>query len=317
MAPKAEAFDTTRWLKEDLGFSDDDVKVLLPKFEARKEKVAGGYLRQADYNRAMDEGRQSLQRLQADLKAKDDQLTREMAEWASLQQGDEKKAETLRTELEQTRLEKFQLEQRIKAVAEEHGLDMTKILPTGTTPPPAPGAPGSTPPPKAPDLSQFVSTTQFGGVVDYMLSLPAELAAIGHEHHALTGQVLDTRPLVQELKARVAAKKPADLRTIWEEQHKIPDLRETKAKEKYEADLKAAEARGREAARSEAALPNQHPVGHTAPVFTKLGPGESGGSKLQRPQPGVQTRNFAESLRSRKYAQGPAASGGAGTPGAK
>lgn len=320
MAAKAPEFDTLKWLKEDLGFSEADAKALLPKFEPVKAKVAGGYLRQADFSRAMNEGKQELDRLQTELKTKDAQLTREMAEWASLQQGDDKKVEALRTDLEQTRLEKFQLEQRIRSVAEEHGIDVTKIITTAPGQPPVPGQPPAPipgqPPPSPIDTSKFVGMEQFGGVVDYMLSLPAELAAIGYEHQQLTGEVLDTRPLVQELKARVAKKTPADIRTIWEETHKIPALRETKTKEKYDADIKAAEERGRNAARSEAALPGQHPAGHTAPVFTKIGAGSEGGSKLQRPAAGASTRGFAESLASRKYAQGPAA-GGRGGPGAK
>jgi len=315
MAAKASGFSTAKWLKEDLGFTDVQVQTLLPLFEPVRTKIEGGYLRQADYSKFMNDGKVELERLQGEIAAKDAQLTREMTEWASLQQGDERKATALRTELEQARLERFQLEQRIRTIAEEQGLDVTKILTTPTPPPPgAPGAPGAPPaqPPASPPSPDpnLVSREQFGSVVDYMLSLPAELAVLAQEHYALTGETLDARPIITELKARVTKKQPADLRQIWEEQHKISEKREAKTKAKYDADIKAAEDRGREAARSEAALPGQHPTGTHAPIFKQTA---ETGSRLQRPQPGQTTRGFAESLRSRKYAQGPAAQ--ASTPG--
>lgn len=306
MAPKAVAFDTAKWLKEDLGFTDEQVKVLLPAMDPVKEKIANGYLRQADYGRQMND----LKGLQDSLKAKDDQITREMAEWASMQAGDETKATELRSQLEKANLERFQLEQQIRRVADEHGLDVAKLLPTNPNPPNpgTPGAPGTPGVPQALDPNKFVPREQFASVMSYMLDVPAELAAIGQEHHALTGEYLDTRPLIAELKDRVAKKQPADLRVIWEEKHGIKEKREAQATAKHTEEIKAAEERGRQAARSEAMLPNQHPTGHSSPVFTKL-TGPDHGSKLQRPQAGQATRQIAESLRSRKYASGPPAGG--------
>jgi hypothetical protein len=150
-------------------------------------------------------------------------------------------------------------------------------------------------------------------VVDYMLSVPAELAAIAQEHFDLTGERLDTRPLVADLKARIAKKQPADLRAIWEEKYQVPEKRTAATKAKYDADIAAAEARGREAARSERELPGQHPAGQHSPVFT----GIHGESKVARPQPGQNTRGFADSLRSRKYApQVQPAAPAPGSPGA-
>lgn len=284
------SFDTTKWLKEDLGFSDEEVKTLGPMFDKRKDKVEGGYLRQADYSRNIAE----VQKLQTALAAKDAQLNSEMAEWAALQAGDETKAAALRTELEQTRVEKFQLEQKIKTLAEEHGIDVTKVLPATPTPDPSQKK-VETP---VFDENKYIPRDQFGQVVDYMLGVPAELSAIEREHFALTGEHLDTRPLIVDLKSRIAAKKPADLRTIWEEKFSIPVKRTEAAKAAHDAEIKAAEERGAQMARSESQIPGQHPTGAHAPVFTRA----QGESKVARPQPGRNAQSFAESLRSRKYA---------------
>lgn len=300
MAPKKADLDLLKWLKDDLGFSEAEAKELAPKFETRREKIEGGYLRQADYSRVMGE----VQKLQTQLATKDAQLNAEMAEWATLQGNDEQKATQLRTELDATKVEKFQIEQKLKALAEEHGVDVTTILPKPE------GNPNPNPQPPVPtfDESKFINREQFGSVTDYLLSVPAELAAIAQEHFDLTGERLDTRPLVTDLKARVAAKKPADLRAIWEEKNDIPAKRQAKATADHDREIQEAEARGREAARSEQQLPGAHATGTQAPVFQ-----HQGESKLQRPQPGTNTRGFAESLRSRKYASGPEAS----APGAR
>lgn len=293
---KKAVLDLLTWLKDDLGFTEAEAKELAPKFEPRREKIEGGYLRQADYSRIMGD----VKKLQDQIASKDAQLNAEMAEWAALQNQDETKAAQLRTELDTTKVEKFQLEQKLKAFAEEHGVDPATVLPAKT---PATGDPNPNPnpaPKPAPfDETKFINREQFGSVTDYLLSVPAELAAIAQEHFDLTGERLDTRPLITELKSRVAAKKPADLRAIWEEKADIPAKRQAKATADHDREIQEAEARGREAARSEQMLPGAHAAGTHAPVFQ--GQGES---KLQRPQPGTAARGFAESLRSRKYAGG-------------
>lgn len=303
MAPaKKQEFDTTKWLTDDLGFTAAEAAELSAKFAPRADKIREGYLRQADYSRNVAE----VRKLQEQFTAKDNQLNAEMAEWAKMQGQDDQAAATLRTELERTRVEKFQIEERLRTLATEHGVDPETVLPKGAT-----VDPNAKPivPPAPFDDSKYVNREQFGAVTDYLLTVPAELAAIAQEHFALTGEHLDTRPLITELKARVAKKQPADLRTIWEDKNGIGEKRTTKAKEAHDKEIADAEARGREAARSESQLPNQHPTGHQAPIFTSL----HGESKVARPQPGVNTRNFADSLRSRKYAGGVPANTGPGS----
>lgn len=291
MAKKAE-LDLNKWLKEDLGFTDEEVKELAPKFETRKDKISEGYLRQSDYSKAISEAQQ----LQTALAAKDAQLNAEMVEWSAIKGQDEDAAAKLRTELEQTQLEKFGIEQKLRTLAEQHGVDVNTLIPEKKTPvePPAKPTPAF-------DESKFVGRDQFGAVTDYLLTVPAELAAIAQEHFDLTGERLDTRPLITELKARVSKKQPADLRTIWEEKNGIPEKRTAAATAAHAKEISEAEARGRESARSEAQIPGASAPGTHAPVF--LGGHES---KLQRTQPGTNTRGFAESLRSRKYAGGAA-----------
>jgi hypothetical protein len=289
MAKKAE-LDLTKWLKEDLGFSDEEVKELAPKFETRKGKIEEGYLRQSDYSKVIAEA----QKLQTELAAKNEQLNAEMVEWSAIKGSDESAALKLRTELEATQLEKFAIEQKLRTLAEEHGVDPTTLIAKPTPEPVKPEVPKF-------DESKFVGRDQFGAVTDYLLTVPAELAAIAQEHFDLTGVRLDTRPLIAELKARVSKKQPADLRQIWEEKNGIPEKRTAAATAAHDKEIADAEARGREAARSEAQIPGASAPGTHAPVF--MGSHES---KLQRPQPGTNTRGFADALRSRKYAGGAA-----------
>jgi hypothetical protein len=142
---------------------------------------------------------------------------------------------------------------------------------------------------------------QIGGISNYLLTLNAELPMIAADHLALTGKPLDTRAFIADIKARAARKEDIDPVRLWETTYQIPEKRAAKAEELRKADMKAAEDRGYERARSEAAIPGQQAPGTHAPIFKS---GETGRqSILKRPQPGQGTSQFAASLASGKYRQ--------------
>lgn len=295
-------FDVKKWLKDDLGFSDEEITAVAEKLEPKADALEKGYLRQSDYSKKMND----LQKAQGDLTTANDRLNHEMAEWAELQASGQEVTQKMRDDLEKSQAKVLQLEQRVKRVATDAGLDPAKALEgidvvvKKDDPPPAPPV----------DLTGYAKADQVASVAQLALTLPATLLALAHEHQQLTGETLDAQRLVSELQSRAGTKgnqKSLDPRVIWEELHEIPAKREAKSKTTYDAAIAAAEQRGREAALSEAALPGgTTPVGRHAPVFQTAQGRE--GSVLKRPAPGTTVTTAAAALRSGKYrTQGAAA----------
>lgn len=302
-----------KWMLEDMGFSADEQKALDPLFtDDRVKKLEAGHLRQADYSKQMND----LKKAQTDLTAANERLTNEMTEWATAQASSRGVTEKMQKDLEAAQGNVARLQARVTKIATDAGLDPTKalegieqVVTTRTT--------NNEPP--AIDTSKFVSTEDFqtaqARLARVLLRAPAEIAAIQHEHHELTGEWLDARPIIDELERRGTTKgnqKSLEIRDIWEEQHKIVELRTTKAKEKYDADIKAAERRGADQALSNqsipgALLPPTH--GRPSPVL-HAADGAARKSVIQRPQPGTSSQSAVTALRSGKYRQ-PAATGAA------
>lgn len=296
------AFDTKKWLVEELGFSEADATDLLPKFDGdRAAKVEKGYLRQSDYSKKMNDLQAEVKQQQTDLQAANERLNQEMAEWASLTAAEKEQATKQRGELEKAQQDVLRLQQVVTRVATEAGMDPQKVLEGAAV------TVKKDEPVKAPevDLSGVVKVDAFSRFADAMLTFPAELNAIAREHFDLTGQHLDTREIVKELKARAGTKgnqKSLEPRDIWEELHQIPDKRTEVEKKKFDEAMAAAEARGREAALSEASVPGQQPKGRSAPVF--FHGGKERESVLERPQPGQGLQSAISALRSGKYRSG-------------
>ncbi len=285
------AFDTKAWLINDLGYTEAEATELLPRFAGREEKLASGQLRQADYSKHMN----GLKDQEAGLKATSDRLNKELAEWAEIKGADSSEAAQIRARLELVEQEKLTIQQTLERVATENGLDLKTLLPEKKVEPKVPET-------KTPtfDENKFVSREQLGAVTAVLLRNPAQLLAISQQHQALFGEPLpDAGPLYDKFVAAAAKDPNASLMRVWEDEFKVPEKRQEVAAAKYTADIAAAEARGAENARSQAAIPGQQAPGHNAPIFTKLG--AEGGSHLQRPQAGASTRSFATSLASGKY----------------
>ncbi len=287
------AFDTKKWLVEEMGFTAEQAETLAPQFADRSEKLEKGYLRQSDYSKQMND----LGKTKADLASANDKLTKEMAEWAALTADEQKRAGDLRAELDASQERIFKLTQKATRLAEDSGIDPKTIL--GDDPLPDK--------PKEKPVAAFDPAPlhqQIGGLADYMLTLNAELPAIAQEHFELTGERLDTRAFVAGIRADLKANKTDNLDPVkrWESAFGIAEKRSTKSAEGLKAQLDAAREEGRVAARSEAMLPNTRPVGQGgSPVFRTAG---QAGSKLTRPQPTDHMAGARAALASGKYRSG-------------
>src|SRR5881394_2793562 len=281
------AFDTHGWLK-DLGFTETEILDLEPKFHPRAQDLEKHQLRQSDYSRFVNE-----------YKAKNDQLTPEMADWASVQATTAAEQQQKQAALDSLEQEKLRLTQAVTRLAEQAGVDPKTVL-TGDPVPPK----KEDPKPSAFDPAPVYGA--IGGVTEFLLGLMGSMPAMADEHYRLTGERLDTRKIVEEVKARAAKKEAVDPVQIWEGLYDIPTKREAARVKAHDDEIKAAEQRGREAARSEAAIPGAQSPGIHAPIF------HGHESALKRPQPGGNTAKFAQALASGKYRQAPPTREGAG-----
>ncbi len=284
------AFDTKKWLVDELGFTAEDADAMLPKFADRSDKIEKGYLRQSDYSKSMND----LKKTQDELATANDRLTAEMAEWATLTEKEKRESGDLKAKLDASEEKAFRLNQKLTRLAEDNGIDPKTVL-------------GDDPPPEKKKEPVFDASTleaninnRIGGVAKYMMTLTAKIPRIAREHRELTGEDFDVDAFVSGIEADLAKNKTDNMDPIarWEAQYGIPAKRTEKSKTQHDAEIAAAEERGRVAARSEQMLPNQRPAGEReSPVLRSVGP-----SKLQRPQPADRLAGARSALASGKYA---------------
>lgn len=306
------AFDTKAWLKE-IGFDDAAIAELAPKFEPMAAALEKGQLRQSDYSKmadALKKDREALTAEQTKLQEANDALSAEMATWAQLTAEGKQASEKQIADLRAAQDSVAKLTDTVKSLATKAGVDPTKAL-EGVVPatPPATPPGGPAVPPDF-DPTKFMPAEAAATLANLSITMPAELAAIAHEHHELTGEWVDPRKIVTEIQTRAQTRgnqKSLDPRTVWEELFEIPTKREAKATADHDAEIKAAEARGREQALSEAPIPGQTRAGNRAPVFA-----QEHKSALDRPQPGDTVSSAAAAFRTGKYRQTPGAPAGAG-----
>lgn len=311
-----------KWMLEDMGFSAEEQKALDPLFtDDRVKKLEAGHLRQADYSKQMND----LKKAQTDLATANDRLSTEMAEWAAVQASGRDVTAKMQRDLETAQGNVARLTARVQKVATDAGLDPAKALEGIDQVPPTRTTTTTEPPPIDPDkfLSRDDFAAQQSRLARVLLRAPAEIAAIQHEHHELTGEWLDARPIIDEIEKRATTKgndKSLEIRDVWQEQHNIPALRDTKAKEKYDADIKAAEKRGAEQALTNLSIPGAAPPpthGRPSPVL-HTPDGGNRKSVIERPQPGSATQSAVAALRTGKYRQpGQVAPAAASSSGAK
>lgn len=290
------AFDIKNWLKTDLQMSDEDIALVETKLAPKAQIIESAVLRQQDYSAKMAD----VQRLQGEIRAKDDRLTAEATEWASLTAAEKATNEPLRRSIEALEVQKLQLTQRLTSVATQAGIDPKTALEGLETEPVTKPAPAPAP---AVDTSKFVDREAFNGIAAMALELPALLSEIADEHRELVGARLDQRAIVREIQSRAATRgnvKSLDPRQVWEEMHEIPAKRAARETERYNAAISAAKEEGRMAALTEASIPGATPVGRHSPVLVR--PGHE--SVLKRPQPGVGLQGAVSAFTSGKYRNG-------------
>lgn len=311
------AIDLKSWLK-DMGVKEDKIDAILPDLSPAADNIEKSTLRLADYSRNMDQ----LKKDRTALEAANDRLNNELAEFATMQAAGEPVTKAMRDDLAKAKAEVTRLQTVITTRSTELGLDPKDII--GEAPVVKPGddkpAVDLTGYAKVDDLNQRLSNA-----TDYFLTLPADLAAIQHEHQQLTGEFLDTRAIVAEVKRRATdksnrnadgtVKQPVDVRAIWEETHQIAEKRTAQAAARHDKEIKDAEERGFQRARSESTLPGESAPGRHAPVFRKAGETrEHMVQHAQRPTNGV--RNDRISQATSAFATGKYRGGAAGKPAA-
>lgn len=286
------AFDLDGFVKE-LGLDDAEaasVRTALGKPE-RLTLLEKNQLRQSEFSKAMNGLTKEQQKL-TDAQAR---LDAEAAEWASLSAKEKEQATALRDNLEKSQAKVLALEQRVARIATDAGLDPQKAL-EGIEQTPVVKKED----PPAFDDSKFVKADQFGTMSEYLFNLSVELPAIAQEHFDLTGERLDTRAIRAEIQNRSKVKGAnLDPRSIWEETYKIPEKRAEKATAAHAAEIAAAEQRGADRVRSEAALPIAPSSGMHSPLLRANGAEHK--SVLSRTVPESGVRNAAAALATGKY----------------
>lgn len=236
---------------------------------------------------------------QQQLQQASDNLTREMAEWASMTEKEKLHGQSQAAALEAARVKVAQIETRLATTAQQYGFDPNAILEgTAVIPEKKQDAPTF-------DTSKFLNREQVAPVFDYQLDLMGTLHHLATEHQQLFGTPLDTREVVKEIKAR-AAKNDSNIdpEGIWREKFGVDAKRAEVQKATYDAAIQAAEARGREAALTERAMPGPAIQGQHSPVFRNAsGQFQPRESRLQRPAPESGARSAAAALATHKYRQ--------------
>lgn len=291
------AFDLAAFLKE-LGPTAEE-EAILTKALGTPERLTlleKNQLRQSDYSKMSD----GLSKEQKKLTEAQGRLDAEAAEWAKLTATEQEAATALRDSLNKTEQKVLALTQRVTKIATDAGLDPAKALEGIDQAPPKKEEPKVDPI----DTSKFVGAEQFGSMSEYLFNLSVELPMIAAEHLELTGERLDTRALRAEIQKRATTKGAnLDPRAIWEETNKIPEKRDAKTATTRAAEITAAEGRGFERARSEAALPIPPSNGQHSPMLRVNG--EKHDSILKRPVPESGVRAAAQALATGKYRQVP------------
>lgn len=289
------ALDLEAFIKE-LGLEGDEataVKTALGKPE-RLSILEKNQLRQSDYSKLAD----GLKAEQKKLESASAKLDAEAAEWASLSASEKANATALRDSLNATEQKVLALQQRVTKIATDAGLDPAKALEgiDQVVKKEEPVVP-------AIDPTKFVGHDQFASMSEYMFNLSMELPTIAAEHFELTGERLNTTALRTEIQKRAGTKGAnLDPRAIWEETNGIQAKRDAKTAAARTEEIKQAETRGFERARSEAALPVPPSHGQHSPVLRSVN-GEARKSVLERPVPETGVRSAAQALATGKYRQ--------------
>ena len=290
-------FDIKRYLTEDMGFSAEEAETMSKNFTPeRVSKVANRYVAPEQKERLA-----SIDKDQAALAAAEARLNSEIAEWSALTAAEQATNSKMRDDLDAAQRRAYELQQKLTRTAEAAGIDPRTLIEEPLAAPVKKEERVADPI----DTKQFVSKQDFGNVAAFQMELPAALQFIADSHRELTGERLDTREIVKEIRARAGkADANVDPVSIWREKYGIDAKEQAKASADLAAKLKAADDNGYERGRSEASIPHPSLPGRQAPVFTiKDGAGAPRTSRLSRPAPESTVTAAAQALRSGQYRQ--------------
>lgn len=239
--------EVEEWLK-DLDLTPEERSVLEPVLgkPERVEKVKGSVLRQSEFTRRMQALDKQKQELEAAIAQKEEALTNEFGQLSNWKvTADKTVAETAKA-LENERLERFKLQQKMQTLATQYGVDPKDLGLDEPVPPPKKEEPAF-------DGSKFLSREEADLLMKETKANPfiaAELEDIVDEHRGLFNRGLNRRELVA-----AALKNGRTLRDEWEEQNKVADRRRELEEKKIEERINAKVAEERTKILSEHKLP--------------------------------------------------------------
>jgi hypothetical protein len=289
------ALDLKAWLLEQgvPAHKADDVMPLLAgtPFAENIDKSIGTIDRLTASATKLQEREAALTAAQTKLDQANERLNQEMVEWAEERAKGGVVTDQMRADMAKAQGEVTRLSAIVTSKATELGLDPKAIL--GEPPVVTPPARTDVTPP---NLDGYAKTAdinkQLGSYGRYLMTLPATLLRIQHEHQTLTGEWLDPEVIVREIETRGSDPrninrdgslvKPIDATAIWEEKFDIQAKRTAKAAADSKAHDDAIREEGRQEIRSQAALPGQQPQGRHSPVLRQAGD-TAHAPRLQRP----------------------------------
>lgn len=297
------------YVTKDLGVTDPErQKRLIADMTGLEDVIEKHQLRQQDFSKKQDiltkeiaEQKRALEEAQAKLEERNNRLNAEIAEWGTVSaktKGDVEKAQKELKAL-QSRFEKAT--ERVRSLAEAAGQDPDAAVAELTA--------GAAP---QVDLTGYARTDDVTKNLQTLarmaLTLPSQLMTIAREHHALTGEDLDTDALVKELETRAGTQgnqRSLNIRDIWEEVHGVSDKRAAKETERINGLVEEAHKKGLEEGRSQLEVPggSAPPPGRHSAVLTTINR-EDRAPKLERPVRADRQTSAIQALRSGKYREG-------------
>ncbi len=255
------------------GVKPDQIDAVLPALAPAADALDKGFLRQSDYSRLTGE----LQIKQTALDTANERLNQEILDWNAARDAGEPITEQMRNDLAKAQGEVTRLTTILTTKAAELHLDPKTIIGEVVSAAPANREPAA----QVVDLSGYAKAedinARLGRFADYMMLLPAEVNDIAQEHFDLTGTRISTREIMQEVRDRASnkanfdtagqPKKPIDARAVWEEKYNIPKLRTDRAQAAHDEEIRQAELRGEDRARTQHTLPGAEAPGRNAVVF--------------------------------------------------